>query len=215
MPTNTRVTQDQISRMVDAYAAGKTCRAIAHDEGIHHLTVSKKLHEAGVEIKRGGNARQQRTFSEAELAEMIEMGLAGKSRFAIAQRFHSSQSVVTRILEAAGQRTTRRTLRGSEHGSWKGGRTLTEDGYVLVKVAPDDLLAPMRNRQGYVPEHRLVMARSLGRPLTRRETVHHRGTDKSDNRIENLQLRSGGHGKHQAFRCLDCGSHNVEPVGLD
>jgi hypothetical protein len=38
---------------------------------------------------------------------------------------------------------------------------------------------------------------------------------KTDNRPENLELRQGKHGAGVAYRCLDCGSHNVESAGLD
>lgn len=44
--------------------------------------------------------------------------------------------------------------------------------------------------RGWVPEHRLVAERAIGRVLTTEEHVHHRNGDKTDNRLENLQLLS-------------------------
>lgn len=46
----------------------------------------------------------------------------------------------------------------------------------------------MARSDGYVMEHRLVVATALGRPLLRTECVHHINHDPLDNRLANLEL---------------------------
>lgn len=86
---------------------------------------------------------------------------------------------------------------GANHRAWKGGRQKTNRGYIMIWVSPDDFFSPMRSKKGYVLEHRLVVAKAIGRNLHRWEIVHHKGAkypkgsreDKQDNRYpENLQL---------------------------
>lgn len=73
---------------------------------------------------------------------------------------------------------------GPNNHAWKGGKTISSTGYVLVRSPKH----PARNRTGYVQEHRLVMEKHLGRFLMKGEVVHHINENIRDNRIENLRL---------------------------
>ena len=73
------------------------------------------------------------------------------------------------------------------NGRWRGGRFIDPEGYVLIK-RPDH---PAARLSGYVLEHRLVMEAHLGRLLTPHEIVHHKNSNKSDNRLENLEILDG------------------------
>lgn len=211
MPTNQPVTEETLARMVVAYEQDKeTCRDIARREGLHHITVGKKLRAAGVLVEPAGR-RRKRTFTADEEKLMLAWSEAAVPIGEMARRLKAGPSVVGRALRALGIVTWRT---GDRTANWKGGRVSVEGGYVDVWVAADDPMAVMRKRSGYVGEHRLVMARKLGRPLTRGETVHHKNGVHDDNREGNLQLRRGKHGKHQAFQCRACGSHDVEAVAV-
>lgn len=75
---------------------------------------------------------------------------------------------------------------GERSYKWKGWSH--QGGYILIHLLPNDFFYPMINNRGYVFEHRLIMAKHLGRNLQPWEWIHHRNGIKSDNRLENLEL---------------------------
>src|SRR5262245_45329543 len=82
-------------------------------------------------------------------------------------------------------------LQGSRNPAWKGGVTYkrSKGNYIGPRYVrcPPHLLAMARS-DGYVMEHRLVMATAIGRLLTRTEVVHHRDHDPRNNDPSNLVL---------------------------
>ena len=100
-------------------------------------------------------------------------------------------------------------LRGENNPAWRGGKTLLKTGYIRIPVYPEDPLMPMAthewaNRKYHILEHRYVMAKYLGRCLESWEIVHHKNGDRTDNRIDNLELLSGKDARqvHMAFTLL-------------
>lgn len=73
----------------------------------------------------------------------------------------------------------------------RGGRVLTNKGYVIVK-APGH---PRAQRKGYVFEHILVAEAKYGIVITRDYSIHHLNGVRDDNRPQNLELRVGPHGR--------------------
>lgn len=90
-------------------------------------------------------------------------------------------------------------MRGANHYDWQGGVWINEDGYRFLHIDSlsdtDKRLAQamVSKSRPYVAEHRLVVARRLGRPLQRHEHVHHRDQDKQNNDDGNLELVTPSH----------------------
>ena len=68
-------------------------------------------------------------------------------------------------------------MTGKGHWHWRGGSYIDAEGYRRIWT-PD----------GYQMEHRVVMAKKLGRPLRDDELVRHRDNDRLNNRKGNLVL---------------------------
>lgn len=199
--------------VVQEYLAGRLVKDIAADRGLIPHTIRNIVRRRGVELR-------QRTAHNLVLTDEVVRGLAARymageiTQQAAADEAGVSQTAIERAFRRIGVSHTGRKAAGGLHGMWKGGRHVNGSGYVGILLDPDDPLVHMTGSNGYALEHRVVMARALGRPLTRSETVHHINGDRTDNRLENLQLRQGRHGTGVVMACQDCGSHNVRAVEI-
>lgn len=64
-------------------------------------------------------------------------------------------------------------------------------GYIDIKVPKDTPnTRGTKCEKRWMAQHRYVMQEHLGRPLQEGENVHHKNGDRTDNRLENLQLWS-------------------------
>lgn len=97
---------------------------------------------------------------------------------------------------------------GPENPAWRGGAITRrpKGNYIGPRYVrcPEDLLCMARS-DGYIMEHRLVMARRIGRPLARTEVVNHINHNPRDNRPENLELypSNGDHKRGEVGRFVE------------
>jgi hypothetical protein len=202
----TRKTQKEIRNL---YETGISVPTLAKRFGGSNSSIIEAIKRVGGKI-RPPQGKKKIEIPEKEVKEICELYKKGFSQTEIGRKLSRAQTTISRTLIENGIRTKTRT----KHPQYKGGRANHHDGYIYVYVEPDDQMASMRTKQGYVLEHRLVLARKLGRPLSSTEFCHHIDGNRLNNDPINLELRQGQHGKGIVMRCLDCGSHNVTAVPL-
>ena len=129
------------------------------------------------EFKGGWRAKYCSTCRTITCANCGKKFLVRSYRINIAQYCSlkcAAEIVSPRTAQARNANIKRRY--GRNHPNWKGG-TFDKRGYKLISI---------KGKQVY--EHRYLMEKHLGRKLETTEHVHHRNGNKSDNRIENLEV---------------------------
>jgi transposase-like protein len=204
-----RYSPDQKARMVELYRAGATLASLSLEFGCTTGNIRVILRTKGVTTRPQGMATSP--DEDRQIRALREAGLTVNR---VAQELGISKHRALMRSRALGL-SAKKMPRGPRNNLWRGGRVYRHGtGYMYVSMTLDDPMRAMAPVSGQVAEHRLVMARALGRPLARWETVHHINGDKIDNRLENLQLRNGHHGTGVVLMCRNCGSHDVVPAPI-
>jgi hypothetical protein len=153
---------------VEALERGESLRMIASRIGISHRTLARKLQEKGIQTPTRSDSAKTTWKNHTHPL----LGKRGEQCPIFGKKLSP---------EAKANMSKAQRLRADNTRFYK---KIQSTGYVLV-YEPSN---PSAYRDGYVLEHRLVMERHLGRYLTPDEIVHHINENKSDNRIENLEL---------------------------
>lgn len=166
-------------------------------------------HEYASMVKGGINGINTKHLND-KILELHSMNLSQKK---IGIEVGISQCVVSRVLRQLNLKPNNplSSKKGIDSNLWRGGRVTTVNGYVMIL---SNEFPSMRTKTGYILEHRLNMAKYLGRSLEKWESVHHVDGNRSNNDISNLQLRIGQHGNGVVYCCSKCGSFKLNPNKL-
>lgn len=193
-------TDDQESEIRRRSLNGESLTTIAH-----LLSVGRKTIENAVKRAGGGRARTgSYTFTTDTCLELRQRLENGETMLDMAVELNVERSTISRAVKSVGgQPRVGPPIRVKSYNR--------NDGYTVLKIEPGDPYYLMgRSVPGLslgrtVLEHRLVMARKLGRALKRNETVHHKDGDRKNNHPDNLELWIGRQPKGASHaHCSTC-----------
>lgn len=192
-------------KIIDLYERHETIKNISNLLNISDYIIREFLTKNNIKLPGSG---RKRYFTDLEKEDILLMYDDNNSMQAISKKYKCHVRVIVNIINKNRKRDDKFNFR-ERHHNWKGGRNIDNHGYIQITIYPDDPYFSMSMVGGKILEHRYVMAKHLGRCLDKNESIHHIDGNRQNNKIENLQLRIGNHGKGHKCVCSDCGSTNI------
>tara|TARA_Y100000034_G_scaffold134723_1_gene203986 strand:- start:298 stop:762 length:465 start_codon:yes stop_codon:yes gene_type:complete len=149
-----------------------------------------------------------RAFDKATEKKIAKRYQKGESLTQLAEAFDSNYGTVRLCVLRQGVELRKRGAK------YQGNRTLNQHGYIYIRLPKGHEDFHLQHKGGYILEHRYFMAKHLGRALEDHESVHHIDGDRTNNSIDNLQIRNGKHGNGVVHVCINCGSNNIRSIEL-
>lgn len=171
------------------YEEGATIQEVAAAAGQSYSTTRRRLLAAGTSIRKERTQAHRERIAAAQRLDLDEgllreLAAQGSTSREIASALGCSEEGVRKAQIRLGLERLPAKARPHRNAFWRGGAVPDKHGYILIHW-PDH---PAATKGGYVRQHRILMERTLGRPLRDEEVVDHRNGDTSDNHDENLRL---------------------------